>query len=68
MVRLQGGRIVDVRLQRQEKIEQGATKIVPKQIIERESLAVDAITGATVTVQAIVEVVYRALENASQRQ
>ena len=68
MVRLRGGRIVDVRLQRQEKIEQGATKIVPKQIIERESLAVDAITGATVTVQAIVEVVYRALENASQRQ
>jgi len=68
MVRLRGGRIVDIRLQRQEKIEQGATKIVPKQIIERESLAVDAITGATVTVQAIVEVVYRALENASQRQ
>jgi len=59
---------VDIRLQHQEKIERGATKIVPKQIIERESLAVDAITGATVTVQAIVEVVYRALENASQRQ
>jgi len=68
MVRLRGGRIVDIRLQHQEKIERGATKIVPKRIIERESLAVDAITGATVTVQAIVEVVYRAIENASQRQ
>jgi len=64
IVTLRGGRIVHIRLRHQEKIEQGATKIIPKQIIERQSLEVDAITGATVTVQAIVEATYRALQNA----
>ena len=63
-VRIQGGRIADVRLQHKEKIEQHATTTVPKQIVERQSLAVDAVTGATVTVQAIVEATYRALKSA----
>ena len=60
-VMIRGGRIIDIRLRHQEKIEQGATKLIPKQIIEKQSLDVDAITGATVTTQAIVEATYRAL-------
>jgi uncharacterized protein with FMN-binding domain len=63
-VTLQGGRITDIRIAHKEKIEQGATQSVPKQIIARQSLQVDAITGATVTTQAIVEAVYRALQKA----
>jgi len=58
---------VDISLGHQEKIEQGARKTIPRQIVERQSLDVDAITGATVTVQAIVEAVYRALESARHR-
>lgn len=61
-VTVKGGRITDVQIQHQEKIEQGATRIIPEQIIERQGLEVDAITGATVTVQAIVEATYRALQ------
>jgi uncharacterized protein with FMN-binding domain len=60
-VTVRRGRIVDIQLRHEEKIEQGATTIIPKQIIERQSLEADAITGATVTVQAIVEATYRAL-------
>ena len=66
-VTVKGGKVVDIKLQHQEKIEQGATKSVPKQIIERQSLEVDAITGATVTVQAITEATYRALKAAKTR-
>ena len=66
-VTVKKGRIANIRLSHQEKIEQGATKIVPKQIIARQSLDVDAITGATVTVQAIVEAVYRALARAGAK-
>ena len=64
---VRGGRIADVRLSHQEKIEQGATTIIPKRIIEKQSLQVDGITGATVTVQAIVDAVYRALHQARKR-
>jgi len=45
----------------------GATTSVPKQIIERQSLTVDAVTGATVTVQAIVQAVYEALRKAETK-
>jgi len=38
--------------------------IAPRQIIERQALKVDAISGATVTVQAVVEGTYRALQQA----
>jgi len=60
-VTVKGGRITDVRLRHQEKIDQGATNTVPRQIIERQGLQVDAVTGATVTVQAVVDAVYDAL-------
>jgi uncharacterized protein with FMN-binding domain len=66
-VTLKAGRITDIQLRHEEKIDQGATITVPKQIIERQSLEVDAITGATITVQAIVEAVYGALQKAGLR-
>jgi len=66
-VTVKAGKITDIRLQHEEKIDQGACKSVPRQIIERQSLTVDAITGATVTVQAIVEAVYRALQQAGSK-
>jgi len=66
-VTVKGGKVTDIRLQHEEKIEQGATKSVPKQIIERQSLDVDAVTGATITVQAIVEATYRALSGARRK-
>jgi len=66
-VKLAGGKIADIRLQHEEKIDLGATKSVPKQILERQGLDVDAVTGATVTTQAIVEAVYRALQQAGMK-
>ena len=66
-VTVKGGRITDVKLQHEEKIDMGASTSVPKQIIERQSLEVDAITGATVTVQAIVQAVYEALRQAGMK-
>lgn len=66
-VTLKGGRITDIRLQHEEKIDMGATDDVPKQIIARQSLDVDAITGATITVQAIVQAVYEALQKAGMK-
>jgi len=66
-VAVKGGRITDIQLQHKEKIDMGATTSVPKQIIERQSLAVDSVTGATVTVQAIVQAVYEALQKAGTK-
>ena len=58
---VRGGRITNIRLHHKENIEQGATRIIPKRIVDAQSLDVDGITGATVTTQAIVEATYRAL-------
>lgn len=63
-VKIEGGRIVDIRVRHQENIEQGATKIIPQRIIEKQDLRIDAVTGATVTSQAIIEATYRALQQA----
>ena len=64
MVTLRGGRIVDIKVRHKENIEQGATRTIPQQIIEKQSLQVDAVTCATITTQAIVEATYRALQKA----
>jgi fumarate reductase flavoprotein subunit len=58
------GRIADIQLRHEEKIDQNACVTVPQQIIERQSLQVDGISGATVTKNAIVDGVYRALKKA----
>ncbi len=61
---IKGGRIADIQLRHEEKIDQNACVTVPKQIIERQSLRVDAISGVTVTKDAIVDGVFRALKRA----
>ena len=66
-VTVKSGRVVDIKVEHKERIDQGATKIAPRQIIERQKLELDAITGATVTVQAVVEATYRALSEAGAR-
>ncbi|HUT35304.1 MAG TPA: FMN-binding protein [Planctomycetota bacterium] len=66
-VAVKGGKITDIQLQHEEKIDMGATTSVPRQIIERQSLEVDAVTGATVTAQAIVQAVYEALQRAATK-
>lgn len=63
-VTVKGGRIADIKVQHQEKIELGATTSIPQRIIAKQSLKVDAVTGATVTSQAIVEGTFQALKQA----
>ncbi len=61
---IRAGRIGDVQIDHAEKIELGATRIIPQRIIDKQSLQVDAITGATVTCDAILEGAFRALKQA----
>ncbi|WP_310820340.1 FMN-binding protein [Stratiformator vulcanicus] len=63
-VKISGGRIADIAIKHKEKIEQNATKILPQRIIDKQSLQVDAVSGATVTCDAIRTGVYRALKKA----
>jgi uncharacterized protein with FMN-binding domain len=63
-VKIAGGRIADIQLRHFEKIDLNATKIIPARIIEKQSLNVDAVTGATVTSHGIVDAVYQALQKA----
>ena len=66
-VAVRNGRITDLKVKHKEKIHQNATEIIPRRIIEAQSLKVDAITGATVTCQAIVEASLQALRKAPRR-
>ena len=61
---IRSNKIADIQIQHEEKIEQGATTIIPARIIDRQSLDVDGITGATVTVDAILDGVFQALKQA----
>jgi uncharacterized protein with FMN-binding domain len=61
---IRGGRIADVQVDHAEKIDLGATEIIPQRIVDKQSLQVDAITGATVTCDAIIEGVFRTLKQA----
>lgn len=63
-VKIDGGRIADIGIQHQEKIDQNACVVIPKRIIEKQSLQVDGITGATVTKDAIVGGTLEALKRA----
>ncbi len=63
-VKVSGGKVVDINVIHEEKIEQNASKIIPKRIIEKQSLRVDGISGATVTKDAIVAGTLRALKKA----
>lgn len=61
---IEAGRIANIDIEHSEKIDQGATTILPERIIAEQSLQVDAITGATVTCDAIIDAVFRALKQA----
>lgn len=67
VVQIRQGRIADIRVQHQEKIDQNACVIVPKAIVDTQSLQVDAISGATVTHDAITVGTLRALKQAGLR-
>ena len=66
-VTIGGGRIADVDVKHEEKIDLGATRIIPQRIVEANSLKVDAITGATVTSQGIIEGAFKALKQAESK-
>ena len=66
-VQIQRGRIANIRVQHQEKIDQNACVRVPKAIVDTQNLQVDAITGATVTQDAITVGTLRALKQAGLR-
>jgi uncharacterized protein with FMN-binding domain len=63
-VQVTSGRVSKIGVKHQEKIEQNATVIIPRRIIEKRSLQVDGVSGATVTKDAIVGGTFRALKKA----
>ena len=63
-VTLAGGRIVDIKLKHKEDIDRGATKVVPNLIVEKQTVKIDAVTGATTTSDAIVAATFEALKKA----
>lgn len=63
-VTIRSGKISDVTVKHEEKIELNATRIIPQRIVEKQSLQVDGVTGATVTSQAIVDGALQALKQA----
>ena len=66
-VQIRNGRIADINVRHQEKIDQNACVIVPKAIVDSQNLKVDAISGATVTQDAITVGTLRALKQAGLR-
>ena len=63
-VTVAGGRIADVKVRHEEKIDLNAAELIPQRIVARQSLQVDAVTGATVTSQAVVDGAFQALKQA----
>jgi len=61
---VRNGRIADIKIRHEEKIDQNACIVVPQRIIDSQSLQVDAVSGATVTKDAIVNGAYRCLKKA----
>ncbi len=66
-VLIQNGKIADIRLEHEEKIDLDATTIIPQRILASQSLKVDGITGATVTYQAIIDACFQALLKAAEK-
>ena len=64
-VTVRNARIADVKLDHREKADLGARTILPERIIEKQSVEVDGVTGATVTSQAIKSAVFQALKQSA---
>jgi uncharacterized protein with FMN-binding domain len=58
------GRMADIQVKHEEKIDQGACVIIPQRIIEKQSLQVDGISSATVTTSAILDGTLQCLRKA----
>lgn len=63
-LKIAAGKIKDVTVKHEEKIDLNATRIVPQRIVEKQSVYVDGVTGATITSQGIVEGAFQALKQA----
>ncbi len=61
---IKGGKMADIKVAHQEKIDLGASRIIPQRIVTQQSLKVDAVTGATVTSQGIIDGTFKALKQA----
>ncbi len=66
-VTIRGGKIAEVKVRHQEKIDLNATEIIPRRIVDQQTLQVDGISGATVTSQAIVDGAFQALKQAGMK-
>ena len=64
-VTVRDARIMEVKLDHREKADLGARVILPERIIEKQSVEVDGVTGATVTSQAIKSAVFQALKQSA---
>ncbi|MCZ7638066.1 MAG: FMN-binding protein [Verrucomicrobia bacterium] len=64
-VTVRNTRIEEVKLEHQEKADLGARAILPKRLIEQQTVRVDGITGATVTSEAIKTAVFQALKKSA---
>ena len=58
------GKVADISVKHKEKIDQGAAKIIPRRIVEQQTLQVDGVSGATVTKDAVITGTYEALRKA----
>jgi len=64
-VTVRNARIARVNLDHREKADLGARTLLPERIIEKQSVEVDGVTGATVTSQAIKSAVFQALKQSA---
>lgn len=66
-VTVRSGRITDIAVRHTEKIHQNCITIIPQRIVKAQSLKVDAVSGATVTSQAIVGATLDAMRKVRRR-
>lgn len=66
-VTVAGGAVTQIDIDHQESIPQDAAVVLPEQIIAKQSLDVDAVTGATYTSHAVINAIFRALRQAGLR-
>lgn len=66
-VTVAGGAVTQIDIDHQESIPQDAAVVIPAQVIEKQSLEVDTVTGATYTSHAVINAIFRALRQAGLR-
>lgn len=64
---VRNGKMAKIDVDHDEKIDLDAAVIVPRRIIEQQGLQVDAITGATITSQAIIDATLQAVRKAGAK-